>query len=136
MITTSRQRLALIFGGSSPEHTVSVRSARAVLAAVDRDRFEPMPLAIDREGGWLTSADSAALLESIEQGASECVPRHGRPLLRSPQVLGNLSEADVVFPLIHGPGGEDGALQGLLELSGLPYVGAGVGVSVGATLGG
>ena len=126
----SRRRLAVIFGGASPEHTVSVRSARSVLAAVDRERFEPLPLAVDRSGGWVTAAESAALLAAFEAGAPECVPAAaGHALLRSADVLASLNEADVVFPLIHGRGGEDGALQGLLELAGLPYVGAGVGAS-------
>ncbi len=122
-----RLKLAVVFGGASTEHVVSVRSARAVLQALDHDRFQPLPLGVTRRGVWLRPAETAALLDAMDQGAAECVTgAEGRGLLSRPQVLDALAAADVVFPLIHGRGGEDGALQGLLELAGLPYVGAGV----------
>ena len=128
--TGPRVKVAIVFGGRSPEHAVSVRSARSVLGAIDRERFEPLPFGITREGVWLRPVESEAVLRAIETGASETVPSvPGRGALARPQALEALRESDVVFPLIHGQDGEDGSLQGLLELAGLPYVGAGVAAS-------
>lgn len=125
-----RLRLAIVFGGASVEHRVSVRSAMAVLAALDRDRFEALPFGVTQDGTWLRPVESEALLTQIAEGAPECVSGvSGEGLLARPQTLEALATADVVFPLIHGSGGEDGTLQGLLELAGLPYVGAGVAAS-------
>ncbi|MCA9700115.1 MAG: D-alanine--D-alanine ligase [Myxococcales bacterium] len=110
----SKQRLALMYGGRSSEHDVSVRSATEVLAAVDRQRFEPVPIAVTREGRFKTGAPHEGLGhimiggESVEDLAL---------LLRS---------VDCVFPLLHGPHGEDGTFQGLFEVFGVPYVGSGV----------
>ena len=125
-----RLQLAVVFGGASTEHEISVRSARAVLAALDRDRYEPIPLGVTPEGVWLSPPETALLLDTIEAGAPERVAgleEHG-PRIR-PQIMEALAGADAVFPLIHGRGGEDGSVQGLLELTGLPYVGAGVAAS-------
>jgi D-alanine-D-alanine ligase len=122
--------LAVIFGGESVEHSVSVRSARAVLAAIDDQRFRPMPIGITRDGTWLRPTETEALLDQIRDGAPECVVGpEGRGVLARPQVLEALASADVVFPLIHGARGEDGSLQGLFELADLPYVGAGIAAS-------
>ena len=127
MTQGSRIRLAVLLGGDSTEHTISVRSARAVLAAVDRDRYEVLPFGITRAGALMRPAETEAALLAIDDGApEEIVGAEGRGLLARPQALEALSTVDVVFPLVHGRGGEDGALQGLLELAGLPYVGAGV----------
>ena len=128
-------RLGIVFGGASTEHLVSVRSASAVLAALDRERFEPVPLGVTRAGLWLTPGESVAALEEITRGAPECLPppqiqqSSGRSDRLRAKVLATLEELDAVFPLIHGSTGEDGRLQGMLELLGLPYVGAGVGAS-------
>ena len=122
--------LAVIFGGESVEHSVSVRSARAVLDAIDDERFQPLPIGITRDGTWLRPVETEALLDQIGNGAPDCVVGpEGRGILARPQVLEALATADVVFPLIHGARGEDGSLQGLFELADLPYVGAGVAAS-------
>ena len=125
-------RMAVLFGGASTEHTVSVRSARAVLAAADPARVAATPIAIGRDGSWHDAAASRALIAAMDRGAPECVPpatgaRTG--LLAAPAALSALAEVDLAFPLVHGQTGEDGILQGLLELCGLPYVGAGVAAS-------
>ena len=125
-----RLRLAVVFGGAPAEHVVSVHSARAVLAAADRQRFELLPFGVTPEGAWLRPEETETLLAAMEGGAPECVSgTAGRGALAQPQALGALAAADVVFPLIHGRGGEDGTLQGLLELAAVPYVGAGVAAS-------
>lgn len=108
----ARTRLLVLFGGASSEHEISIRSARSVFDAIDRDRFEPIPLGIRRDRGWRT-AESADDLEAILNRGREV---HD---LRS-------LEPDLVFPVLHGPCGEDGTVQGLLEFLGLPYVGSGV----------
>ncbi|PRP94733.1 D-alanine--D-alanine ligase [Enhygromyxa salina] len=110
----SKQRLALMYGGRSSEHEVSIRSATEVLAAVDRERFEPVPIAVTREGRFKTGSPTRALTEIVSAG--EPVDELG-PLLRS---------CACVFPLLHGPHGEDGTIQGMLEVFAVPYVGSGV----------
>lgn len=117
----SKIRLLLLCGGRSDEHEVSISSARSVLQAVG-DRLEVVPLVIDRGGRLLTAADS---LRALERGAAP-----GGSGTDDLATLGR-GEAgggqfDVVFPLLHGPNGEDGTIQGLLELIGVPYVGSGV----------
>jgi D-alanine-D-alanine ligase len=103
-------RVAVLMGGRSSEHEISVASARSVLGALDPERYETTVLEIGRDGRWaLPSGD----------GRSLPVPTRGA----TPAVLG---EVDVVFPVLHGPFGEDGTVQGLLELAGVAYVGAGV----------
>jgi D-alanine-D-alanine ligase len=130
-----RLRVALVFGGSSVEHEVSLTSARSVLAAIDRSRYEVLPIAVTLEGRWLGGPRALKALESAG-GA----PLEGEPctLMADPGAGGIVAlgagaargpaaqPVDVVFPLIHGRHGEDGCLQGLLEMSGLPYVGCGV----------
>ena len=93
-------RVAVVYGGRSGEHEISVRSARAILAGLDRDKYEVSEYFIDKEGKWSP-----------------------RPILPEPAAQ---PEIDVVFPVLHGTFGEDGTVQGLLELAGLAYVGAGV----------
>ena len=127
MSAAGRLKVAVVFGGASTEHTVSVRSARAVLAAMDRERYEPLPMGITRDGVWLQPQETEAILAAMADGAPECVAgADGQGALARPQALESLATAAVVFPLVHGHGGEDGSLQGLLELAHLPYVGAGV----------
>ncbi len=129
-------RVGIIFGGRSGEHEVSLRSARSVMAAIDRDKYEVVPIGITKEGHWLIGGDpmkalmaqvDPRLLKAPQAGAEE------RALTVAQEVEGalvpqaaSLRELDVVFPVLHGPFGEDGTVQGLLELAGLPYVGAGV----------
>lgn len=110
----TKQRLALMYGGRSSEHEVSIRSATEVLAAIDRERFEPVPIAVTREGRFKTGLASDGLARLVTNG--EDVHELGA-LLRS---------CACVFPLLHGPHGEDGTFQGLFEVFGVPYVGSGV----------
>ncbi len=112
-------RVALIFGGRSAEHEVSILSARSVAKAAPADRFEIVPMCMARDGRFLTPELSAAVLAGNEKGARGDAGF-------SFEVWSRSADVDVVFPLIHGTGGEDGALQGYLETIGLPYVGAGV----------
>jgi D-alanine-D-alanine ligase len=104
-------------GGRSSEHDVSMTSARSVIAALDPDRYEVREIEIGRDGAWELGAGSQAALGSGAAGLP--VPTNGRP-------VEPLGEVDVVFPVLHGPFGEDGTVQGLLELAGVAYVGAGV----------
>jgi D-alanine--D-alanine ligase len=111
----TKQRLALMYGGKSSEHEVSIRSATEVLAAIDRERFEPVPIAVTREGRFKTGNPSTRSLAALVRDGDD-VDDLG-PLLRS---------CACVFPLLHGPHGEDGTFQGLFEVFGIPYVGSGV----------
>ena len=118
-----RTRLAILYGGRSAEHQVSVVSARSVMEALDPERFEVVPVAITREGAWLLP-DRSPLELAARDGALPEVEAAGTELaLRPEQGVGGV---DVVFPILHGPFGEDGTVQGLLELADLPYVGSGV----------
>ncbi len=134
-----RIRVAILMGGRSSEREISLASARSVISALDPARYEPLPLEIGRDGRWaLPSAESLQELGagghsdemshaardemSHAAGAASTLPVPARG--RAPAAL--LGEVDVVFPVLHGPFGEDGTVQGLLELAGVPYVGAGV----------
>jgi D-alanine-D-alanine ligase len=113
-----RVRVAIVMGGRSSEHEISLASARSVLEALDPDRYEAVTVAIDREGRWELGSGETRALEGAS--AAETLPV---PTASVPATLG---EVDVVLPILHGPFGEDGTVQGLLELAGVPYVGAGV----------
>ncbi|MGA8256909.1 MAG: D-alanine--D-alanine ligase family protein [Nocardioides sp.] len=136
---TSKPRVAVVFGGRSSEHAISCVTAGSVLAAIDPEVYDVVPIGIAQDGRWvlesgdverlrigsatqLPSVDSArspVALARIAEGTELVVSDAGRP----PHTLG---EVDVVFPVLHGPWGEDGTIQGLLEMSGVRYVGAGV----------
>jgi D-alanine-D-alanine ligase len=116
-----RQRVLLLFGGRSAEHDVSRVTAVAVARALDRTRYDVVPVAITTDGRWLL-ADSAQ--RAIEAGA-DALPSAFDVDGEVAPAVGAL-DVDVVFPLLHGPYGEDGTVQGLLELADLPYVGSGV----------
>jgi D-alanine-D-alanine ligase len=119
--------VALIFGGRSPEHDVSLISARSVQQALDPDRVEVLPMAIARDGSWLGQDQSALLLAATTGDAPpEDTPPTSTELVPAATLTGSI---DVAFPLLHGPFGEDGTVQGLLELLNVPYVGAGVAAS-------
>ena len=125
-----RRRLAVIFGGRSTEHEVSVTSARGVMHEADAERFEVVPFGITRRGAWLTPAQTTRRLERVEAGEARSLgDDEGEGVFAYPDVLEQLSRVDVVFPIVHGTFGEDGTLQGLLELADLPYVGSGVAAS-------
>jgi len=125
-----RQRLAVIFGGQSPEHEVSVVSARAILREADPNRFEVLPFGITRGGAWLTTEETGRRLALVEAGHTAGLgAEDGGGVLHHADALAQLATADVVFPIVHGRSGEDGTLQGLLELANLPYIGSGVAAS-------
>jgi D-alanine-D-alanine ligase len=134
-------RVAVVFGGRGPEHAISCASGGTVLAALDRDRYEVIPIGIRPDGRWVLTADEPERL-AITEGqlpSVEAVAEPGGQVLlwgaaepgtvttaapgAIPRVLGDV---DVVLPMLHGPFGEDGTLQGLLEMAGIRYVGAGV----------
>jgi D-alanine-D-alanine ligase len=131
-------RVGVIFGGRSGEHEVSIRSARAIVEAIDRKKFEVVPIGITTEGKWLAPAQSAQLLPAAVQPLlpSKTHTATGDvALLGDPSRKGLISldsetltgeKLDVVFPALHGTYGEDGTLQGLLEMADVPYVGCGV----------
>ncbi|MFT5090758.1 MAG: D-alanine-D-alanine ligase [Candidatus Latescibacterota bacterium] len=123
-------RVGVLFGGRSAEHEVSVVSARSMLAAVDLDKYELVMVGIDREGRWLTTDDTQQLLASSHIEAKGLLPvaldyLGGRDLVAQGRE-GERQPLDVIFPLLHGPYGEDGTVQGLMELADVAYVGAGV----------
>jgi D-alanine-D-alanine ligase len=128
-------RVGLIFGGRSGEHEVSLMSARGVIGAIDKAKYEVVPIGVTREGHWLASGDPLKALSSGMPAASNPAALLAEPTQRGLMRLDEqeqtltavqVSQLDVVFPILHGPYGEDGTVQGLLELAGLPYVGAGV----------
>jgi D-alanine-D-alanine ligase len=122
-----RIRLVVLFGGRSAEHEVSCISALHVLRAVDRDRFDVSAVGITREGRWLSASESVAALDPTARALPSPDDAGGTELEPLPAVLPESpAERVVVLPLLHGPMGEDGTVQGLLELAGVPYVGAGV----------
>ncbi len=116
----SKIRVAVLFGGRSSEHEVSVRSAASVISAMDRERYEAVPVAIDRQGRWLDVSESADLL--APDARARCVRRN----VSFSHQPGESRGFDVVFPILHGPFGEDGRVQGFLDLADVPYVGSGV----------
>ena len=122
-------RVGVIFGGQSGEHEVSVVSAQHVIEAA-RDRFDVTPIGVTKAGAWLTPEETARELERDDGAYRKTLSLPGdEGLLDRSEALASLREIDVAFPLIHGTFGEDGTLQGLLELAGVPYVGAGVAAS-------
>lgn len=124
----AKLRVGLLFGGRSVEHEVSIASATSILEALDPNRYDVSLIAIDHDGRWHLGG-SALLPEEAVSGEEVTLPAApGERTLVSPgrNPLSHSGDIDVVFPIVHGRGGEDGALQGLLELAELPYVGAGV----------
>lgn len=120
----TRRRVAVVFGGRSGEHEVSIVSARSVMSSLEPDRWEVVPFGISRTGAWLTPAETRVLLDS---GAAAFTGT-GHDLLTCP-ALGELAGCHIAFPLVHGTYGEDGTLQGFFETAGLPYAGCGVAAS-------
>ena len=142
--TNRRSRVAVVFGGRSTEHAISCVTAGSVLAALDRDAFEVVPVGITPKGAWvLATGDPAALrihgreLPAVEAGAAVVLARRPDRRRAGRGRAGRRRRAccdgvDVVFPVLHGPYGEDGTIQGLLEMAGVPYVGSGVLASAAA----
>lgn len=135
---TRRTRVAVVFGGRSSEHAISCVSAGSVLGHVDRERFEIVPVGITPDGAWVLGADdprelaiSGRQLPSVDGSRTALAlpgdPTRGGIVVLDADRAGEVfSGVDVVFPVLHGPYGEDGTIQGLLEMAGVPYVGAGV----------
>jgi D-alanine-D-alanine ligase len=130
----TRQRVAVVFGGRSGEHEISLRSAHAIVRALDGAKHEVIPVGIDKDGRWRTGHELLAVLQRAERELV-MLPALGTEvtLIVDPTAPGLLPlrggariPIDVVFPILHGTFGEDGAVQGLFEMAGLPYVGAGV----------
>ncbi len=130
MSSTKRLRVGVLFGGRSGEHEVSLASAASVIRALDPEKYEAVPIGISKEGRWLVGRSAQQLLADVLKSGDRVVlpsdptaatlvplvPVAGRPSIM----------VDVIFPVLHGTFGEDGTVQGLMELAGLPYVGAGV----------
>jgi D-alanine-D-alanine ligase len=116
--TNGRVRVAVLMGGRSSEHEISLASARSVIAALDPDRYDVVTVAIERDGRWELAGGHA---RSLPASAAETLP-----VPTAGSVPATLANVDVVLPILHGPFGEDGTVQGLLELADIPYVGAGV----------
>ncbi len=135
-----KKRVAVLFGGRSGEHEVSLNSAESVMAALDKDKYEVIPVGITREGRWLAGVTPEGMrgrgAEGGGDGGAAAVFLPADPGVRKLVALDGScresGEVDVVFPVLHGTCGEDGTVQGLLELAGIPYVGAGV---LGSSLG-
>ena len=132
-MASSKLRVAVLFGGRSGEHEVSLASARSVIAALDTSKYEVIPIGITPSGRWFAQDDP---LEALESGRAQ-EPEELTLIPSDPATKGLLSlgdgsapprhtPIDVVIPVLHGPYGEDGTVQGLLELADLPYVGGGV----------
>lgn len=119
----SKLRVGLLFGGRSEEHEVSIMSARSVFTAADPEKYEIIPVAISKEGYWLDPGQSREILldetvTAVQKGKDGSIPASVIPFLKE--------RLDLVFPVLHGPYGEDGKIQGLFEVLDIPYVGAGV----------
>jgi D-alanine-D-alanine ligase len=138
---SKKLRVGVIFGGRSGEHEVSIRSAYALVEALDRNKYDVIPIAISKEGKWLSPAEAAKLLppsaQSLLPAELSQKNRRGVAILGDPSRQGLTSldsngrslppqQLDLIFPVLHGPFGEDGTLQGLLEMANIPYVGCGV----------
>jgi D-alanine-D-alanine ligase len=145
-VTSPRKiRVAVVFGGRSTEHAISCLSAGSIFSALDPDEFEVVPVGITRAGRWvLTSGDPQALviegrrMPEITDGSGDAVvlppdpTGHDLVVLDAPDGPRALADVDVVFPALHGAYGEDGTIQGMLEMAGIPYVGANVFASAAA----
>jgi D-alanine-D-alanine ligase len=137
-----RKRVVILFGGRSAEHEISCVSARSVIDALDPERYEPVPIGVTKEGRWesmpggppaaLAAGDGGSLPFVTEASGKEVALAQDPGARAVVAADGSRTEIDVVFPVMHGPFGEDGSIQGFLEMAGVPYVGAGV---LGSALG-
>ncbi len=127
--------VGVLFGGRSGEHAVSLRSAASVMEAMDKSRYRIVPVGITEQGRWLAGGDPMGALQNNKIPGDCCVAvltadplKPGLILLdpETPDRIRDYVKLDLIFPVLHGPYGEDGTVQGLLELSGLPYAGSGV----------
>jgi len=128
-------KVGVLFGGKSAEHEVSLVSAQAVIEHLNKNKYEVIPIGITREGRWVSAGNP---LDLLKQGKKRLVRKTYLPAVREDRELGTVSKiknypkVDVIFPVLHGTYGEDGTVQGFLELADIPYVGAGV---LGSALG-
>ncbi|MFC4943844.1 D-alanine--D-alanine ligase family protein [Pseudonocardia sp. GCM10023141] len=129
----AKPRVAVLFGGQNSEHSVSLLGAGSVLAAIDHERYDVIPIGIDREGRWVLAAEKqrfeveGSTWPAVEGSGTEvALPTAGLVAFEPGQVPVQLGAVDVVFPVMHGAFAEDGTVQGLLELAGVRYVGSGV----------
>ncbi|MGP5698756.1 D-alanine--D-alanine ligase family protein [Glutamicibacter arilaitensis] len=139
-MTSPKLRVLLLFGGRSSEHSVSCVTAAGVMHAIDRERFEIIPVGITRDGGW-TLLEEDPKEWALNTGKLPEISEVTRPvhlstgnenaslLSYNDSAVTNLGKIDVVFPLLHGPFGEDGSIQGMLEMAGVSYVGSGIAAS-------
>jgi D-alanine-D-alanine ligase len=143
--TPGKTRVAIVFGGRSPEHGISCVSAGSVLGALDPDEFEVVPVGITRAGKWVLTSGDPAQLAISQRKLPEITTEAGADIVLRADPTGNglmvldptegpraLADVDVVFPVLHGAYGEDGTIQGMLEMAGIPYVGANVFASAAA----
>ena len=134
-----KKRIGVIFGGRSGEHEISIRSAKTVIEQIDKNKYSVIPIAIDKNGYWLEPRASAALLpdetsplvaDEIADVTAESIAVIGDPQYRGLRDLTQTSDPvyplDIIFPVLHGTYGEDGAIQGIFEMADVPYVGCGV----------
>ncbi|HKV97950.1 MAG TPA: D-alanine--D-alanine ligase [Gammaproteobacteria bacterium] len=128
-------RVGILFGGKSAEHEISLLSAKNVIEALDKDKYEPVLIGIDKTGRWLMNEPSRFLLNSTDPKLIALNKANSESVALAPQSEGRITSlnsghlnqsVDVVFPILHGPFGEDGTIQGLLKLANVPFVGAGV----------
>jgi D-alanine-D-alanine ligase len=130
MSNAKRLRVGVLFGGRSGEHEVSLASATSVIRALDPEKYEAVPIGISKDGRWLVGTGAVKMLpEVLKSGERVSLPPDPTSAALVPLAQGSghpTVSIDVVFPVLHGTFGEDGTVQGLLELAGLPYVGAGV----------
>ncbi|MEV4542409.1 D-alanine--D-alanine ligase family protein [Micromonospora echinaurantiaca] len=145
MTTPGKTRVAIVFGGRSPEHGISCVSAGSVLGALDPDEFEVVPVGITRSGQWVLTSGDPSQLAINSRRLPEITAESGTDIVLRADPTGNglmvldptegpraLADVDVVFPVLHGAYGEDGTIQGMLEMAGIPYVGANVFASAAA----
>lgn len=131
----NKLKVGILFGGKSVEHEVSLQTAKKVIEALDKDKYEVVPIGIDKEGRWLAGDKTRFLLGDSRSDSLKLNEKSANEVALVPESAGQLTDigsktkhlaVDVVFPVLHGQYGEDGTIQGLLKLAGVPYVGAGV----------
>ncbi len=127
-----RRRVAVVLGGRSSEHAISCLSATSVLAALDRSRYDVTAIGIGHDGAWVELPEDPRVWPETDDRLPEVAAIASTATISTQRAMAHLAECDVVFPVLHGPWGEDGTIQGLLETIAVPYVGSGVLASAAA----